>query len=135
MSFIIMQLSLTYYSLDVIISFRTIQFENVTLIQVRCCHLLGIWWGFLVGFWFWMIRYMLIFVNIRYKICFFVRNWFIQQIAVATFRAQLSFTKQQAGTKSGHNQNHAQFVHAIALTVHNKSCMLVVCFDSYKFLL
>ena len=41
-----------------------------------------------------------------------------------------------------HNQNHARVVHAIALTVHDKFCMLfqflkkiVICFDSCKFLL
>ena len=48
MSFIIMQLSLTYYSLGVTISFCKFWFENDTLIQVRYCHLLGIWYVFIV---------------------------------------------------------------------------------------
>ena len=43
-----MQLSLTYYSLGVTISFFKFWFENNTLIQVRYCHLLGIWCAFLV---------------------------------------------------------------------------------------
>ena len=43
MSFIIVQLSLTYYGLGVTISFCKFWFENDTLIQVRYCHLLGIW--------------------------------------------------------------------------------------------
>ena len=42
MSFIIMQLSLTYYSLGVTISFFKFYFENDTLIRVRYCHLLGV---------------------------------------------------------------------------------------------
>ena len=42
-----MQLSLIYYSLGVTI-FCKFWFENGTLIQVRCCHLLGIWWIFIV---------------------------------------------------------------------------------------
>ena len=42
MSFIIMQLSLTCYSLDVTTSFCKFWFEDDTLIQVRYCHLLGI---------------------------------------------------------------------------------------------
>ena len=48
MSFIIMQLSLTYYSLGVTISFCKFWFENDTSIQVRYCHLLGIWYVFIV---------------------------------------------------------------------------------------
>ena len=48
MSFIIMQLSLKYYSPGVSISFRKFWFENDTLIQVRCCHLSGIWCVFIV---------------------------------------------------------------------------------------
>ena len=47
MSFIIMQLSLTYYSLGVTISFCKFWFENNTLIQVTYCHLLGIWYVFI----------------------------------------------------------------------------------------
>ena len=42
-----MQLSLTYYSLGVNISFCRFWFENETLIQVRYCHLLGIWCVFI----------------------------------------------------------------------------------------
>ena len=45
---LIMQLSLTYYSLGVTISFCKFWFENDTLIQVRYCHLLGIWYVFIV---------------------------------------------------------------------------------------
>ena len=48
MSFIIMQLSLTYYSLGVTISFSNFWLEDDTLIQVRYCHLLGIWCVFIV---------------------------------------------------------------------------------------
>ena len=48
MSFIIVQLSLTYYGLGVTISFCKFWFENDTLIQVRYCHLLGIWCVFTV---------------------------------------------------------------------------------------
>ena len=44
MSFIIMQLALSYYSLGVTISFCKFCFENDTLIQVRYCHLIGIWY-------------------------------------------------------------------------------------------
>ena len=43
-----MQLSLTYYSLGVTISFCKFWFENDTLIQVRYCHFLGIWFVFIV---------------------------------------------------------------------------------------
>ena len=43
-----MQLSLTYYSQGVTISFCKFWFENDTLIQVRYCHLLGIWYVFIV---------------------------------------------------------------------------------------
>ena len=43
-----MQLSLTYYSLGVSISFCKFWFENDTLIQARYCHLLGIWCVFMV---------------------------------------------------------------------------------------
>ena len=45
-----MQLSLTYYSLGVTVSFCKFWFENDTLIQVRYCHLLGIWCVFNVIF-------------------------------------------------------------------------------------
>ena len=47
----------------------------------------------------------------------------------------------QAGTKCVHDQNCVRVVHTIALTVHNKLCTLfllkkiVICFDSFKFLL
>ena len=43
-----MKLSLTYYSVGVTISFCKFWFENDTLIQVRYCHLLGIWYVFIV---------------------------------------------------------------------------------------
>ena len=43
-----MQLSLTYYSLSVTISFCKFWFENDTLIHIRYCHLLGIWYVFIV---------------------------------------------------------------------------------------
>ena len=43
-----MQLSLTYHSLGVTISFCKFWFENDTLIQVRYCHLLDIWCVFVV---------------------------------------------------------------------------------------
>ena len=43
-----MQLSLTYHSLGVTISFCKFWFENDTLIQVRYCHLLDIWHVFIV---------------------------------------------------------------------------------------
>ena len=42
------KLSLTCYSLDVTISFCKFWFENDTLILVRYCHLLGIWYVFIV---------------------------------------------------------------------------------------
>ena len=45
-----MQLSLTYYSLGVTVSFCKFWFENDTLTQVRYCHLLGIWHVFNVSF-------------------------------------------------------------------------------------
>ena len=43
-----MQLLLTYYSLGVTISFCKFWLENYIMIQVRCCHLLGIWCVFIV---------------------------------------------------------------------------------------
>ena len=43
-----MQLSLTYYSLGVTISFYKFWLENDTLIQVRYCHLLSICYLFIV---------------------------------------------------------------------------------------
>ena len=45
-----MQLSLTYYSLAITISFCKFWFENDTLIHVRYCHLLSIWCVFNVIF-------------------------------------------------------------------------------------
>ena len=51
MSFIIMYnyaTSLTCYDLGVTISLCKFWFENDTLIQVRYCHLLGIWCVFIV---------------------------------------------------------------------------------------
>ena len=58
--------------MSVTISFCKFWFENDTLIQVRCCHLLGIWCVFIVDmlilsiFLFCMIRYMLIYIS-RYS--------------------------------------------------------------------
>ena len=49
-----MQLSLTYYSLGVTISFCKFWFENDTSIQVRYCHLLGIWCVFIVDVFFFL---------------------------------------------------------------------------------
>ena len=43
-----MQLSLTFYSLGITISFGKFWFENETLIKVRCCQLLDIWYVFIV---------------------------------------------------------------------------------------
>ena len=43
-----MQLSLTYYGLAITISLCKFWFENDTLMQVRYCHLLGIWCVFIV---------------------------------------------------------------------------------------
>ena len=43
-----MQLSLTYYNIGVTMSFCMFWFENDTLIQIRYCHLLGIWYVFIV---------------------------------------------------------------------------------------
>ena len=43
-----MQLPLTYGSVGVTISFWKFWFENDTLIEVRYCHLLGIWYVFTV---------------------------------------------------------------------------------------
>ena len=43
-----MQLSLTYYNLAITISLCKFWFENDTLMQVRYCHLLGIWCVFIV---------------------------------------------------------------------------------------
>ena len=43
-----MQLSLSYYSLGVTISFCKFWFDNDTLIQIRYCHFLGIWNNFIV---------------------------------------------------------------------------------------
>ena len=52
-----MQLSLTYYSLGVTISFCMFWFENGTLIWVRYCHLLGIWYAFIVDLLFFSFFY------------------------------------------------------------------------------
>ena len=68
MSFIIMQLSLTYYSLGVTKSFCKFWFENDTSIHVRYCHLLGVWYVFIIDMLFssffliLRIRYMLIYI-------------------------------------------------------------------------
>ena len=77
MNFIVTQLSLAYYSLGVTISFCKFWFENYTLIQVRCCHLLGIWCVFIVDMLissFFLILYDKIYVGICLKIlrCIFV---------------------------------------------------------------
>ena len=67
----IMQRSLTYYSLGVTISFCKFWFENDTLIQVRYCHLLGIWYVFVVDmlfssvFFFFNSAHDKIYVDIR----------------------------------------------------------------------
>ena len=44
------ELSLTYYSLGVTISFYKFWFENDTLIEVRYCHLLGVWYVFIFDY-------------------------------------------------------------------------------------
>ena len=59
-----MQLSLTYYSLGVTISFCKFWFENDTLIQVRYCHLLGIWYIFIVD----MLFFFFFFNSVHDKI-------------------------------------------------------------------
>ena len=43
---------MTYYSLGFTISFCKFLFENDTLIQVIYCHLLGIWYVFIVDMFF-----------------------------------------------------------------------------------
>ena len=68
-----MQLSLTYYSLGVTISFCKFWFENDTLIQVRYCHLLDIWCVFIVDmlfsfFFFFDSAHDKIYVDIHLKI-------------------------------------------------------------------
>ena len=63
-----MQLSLTYYSLGVTISFCKFWFEN----EVRYCHLLGIWYVFIVdmlfSFFFFDSAHDKIYVDIYLKI-------------------------------------------------------------------
>ena len=49
MSVIIMQPSLTCYSMSITVPFCKFWFENDTQIQVRHCHLLGIWFVFING--------------------------------------------------------------------------------------
>ena len=70
MSFIIVQLSLTYYGLGVTISFCKFWFENDTVIQVRYCHLLGIWCVFTVDLFIspFLILHDKIYVDICLKI-------------------------------------------------------------------
>ena len=66
-----MQLSLTYYSLGVTISFCKFWFENDTLIQVRYSHLLDIWYVFIVNMLFSSFFYSVhnkIYVDIYLKI-------------------------------------------------------------------
>ena len=60
-----MQLSLTYYSLGVTVSFCKFWFENDTLIQVRYCHLLGIWYVFIVDL---LFSSFFLILRIRYKL-------------------------------------------------------------------
>ena len=69
-----MQLPLIYYSLGVTISFCKFWFENDTLIQIRYCHLLGIWYVFVVDklfsaiFFFFCSAHDKIYVDIYLKI-------------------------------------------------------------------
>ena len=67
-----MQLSLTYYCLGVTISFCKFWFENDTLVQVRYCHLLGIWRvsivDILICSFFFLILHDKIYVDICLKI-------------------------------------------------------------------
>ena len=67
-----MQLSLTYYSLSVTISFCKFWFKYDTLIQTRNCHLLGIWcvfiFGMLINFFLFLILHDKIYVDICLKI-------------------------------------------------------------------
>ena len=65
-----MQLSSTYYSLGVTISFCKFWFENDTLIQVRYCHLLSIWYVFIyvIFFLFFNSAHGKIYVDIYLKI-------------------------------------------------------------------
>ena len=66
-----MQLSLTYYSLGVTISFWKFWFENDTLIQVRYWHLLDIWCVFIVDMlisYFFVILHDKIYVDIYLKV-------------------------------------------------------------------
>ena len=65
---LIMQLSLTYYSLGGTISFCKFWFENDTLIQVRYCHLLGIWYVFVVDMLFTSFFLDSIYVDIYLKL-------------------------------------------------------------------
>ena len=71
MSFRIKQLSLIYCSLGVTISFCKFWFENDTLIQVRYCQLLGIWFVFMVicEFLPFLILHNKIYVDIYLTIC------------------------------------------------------------------
>ena len=67
-----MQLSLACYSLGVTIPFCKFWFENDTLIQVKYCHLLGIWYVFIVDMLFLPFFYSAhgkIYVNTYLKIC------------------------------------------------------------------
>ena len=67
-----MQLPLTYGSVGVTISFWKFWFENDTLIEVRYCHLLGIWYVFTVDMlfssFFFDSAYDKIYVDIYLKI-------------------------------------------------------------------
>ena len=66
-----MQLSLTYYSLGVTISFCKFWFESDNFIQVKYCHLLGIWCVFIVDMlisFFFLIPHDKTYVDICLKI-------------------------------------------------------------------
>ena len=62
-----MHRSFTYYSLGVTLSFCKFWFENDTLIQVRYCHSLGIWYVFVVDMLF-FFRVFFFFFHSAHKI-------------------------------------------------------------------
>ena len=78
-----MQLSLTYYSLGVTLSFCKFCFENDSLIQVGYCHLLGIWCVFIVDMLissFFLILHDSIYVEVCLKIFGFILVLYTHQI-------------------------------------------------------
>ena len=78
-----MQVSLTYYSLGVTISFCKFWFENDTLIQVRYCYLLGIWCVFIVDMLIsslFLILHDKIYVDMYLKIFGYILVLYTQQI-------------------------------------------------------